>query len=78
MRGIKKNIRSTRDKKQPLTYQLDNGETLTIPLQKHQDIYVAIANAKETMYTYQTGAFPVTSKKEINISGSCVKMTTMS
>ena len=49
-----------------MTYQLDNGETLTIPLQKHQDIYVAINNAKETMYTNQTGAFPVTSKKGNN------------
>ena len=45
-----------------MTYQLDNGETLTIPLQKHQDIYVKINDAKETMYTDQTGAFPVTSK----------------
>ena len=42
---------------------MDNGETLTIPLQKHQDIYIAINDAKETMYTDQTGAFPVTSNK---------------
>ena len=63
MRGIKQDIRSTREKKQPLTYQLDNGETLTIPLKKHQDIYIAINDAKETMYTDQTGAFPITSKK---------------
>ena len=63
MRGIKQNIRSTREKKQPLTYQLYNGETLTIPLKKNQDIYIAINDAKEIMYTDQTVAFPVTSKK---------------
>ena len=63
MQGIRQNIGSTREKKQPLTYQLDNGETLTIPLKKHQDIYIAINDAKETIYTNQTGAFPITSKK---------------
>ena len=42
---------------------MDNGEKITIPLQKHQDIYVAINDAKETMYTEKTGAFSVTSKK---------------
>ena len=63
MRGIKQNIRPTREKKQPLTYQLDNGETLAIPLKKHQEMYLATNPAKETMYTNQTGAFPVTSKK---------------
>ena len=63
MRGIKTNIRSKKEKKQLLTDQLDNGETLTIPLQKHQDIYIEINNAKETVCTNQTGAFPVTSKK---------------
>ena len=63
MQGIKQNIISTREKKRPLTYQLDNGETLTIPLKKHQDIYIAINYAKETMYTDKTGVFPITSKK---------------
>ena len=63
MRGIKQNIKSTREKKQPLTYQLDNGETLIIPIQKHQDNYIAINNVNETMYMDQTSAFPVTSKK---------------
>ena len=63
MRGIRQNIISTREKKQPLTYQLDNRETLTTPLQKHQDVYVKINNAKEMMYTDQTGAFSVISKK---------------
>ena len=42
---------------------MDNVEALTIPLKKHQDIYIAINNAKETMYTDQTGAFPIPSKK---------------
>ena len=63
MRGIEQNVRSTNEKKQPLTYQLDNGETLTIPLQKHHDVYVKIDDAKENIYTDQTGVFPVTSKK---------------
>ena len=63
MRGIKQDIRSTREKKQPLTYQLDSGETLTILLKKHQDIYIEINDSKETMYTNQTGAFPITYKK---------------
>ena len=64
MQGIKQNIISTREKKQPLPYQLENRETFTIPLQKDQDIYKSINDAKETMYTDQTGAFSVTSKKE--------------
>ena len=63
MQGIKQNIISTREKKQPSTYQLENGETLTIPLKKHQDICISINDAKETIYTDQTGTFPVTSKK---------------
>ena len=42
---------------------MENGETLAIPLQKHEDIYVEINNAKETMYTDQTGAFTVTYKR---------------
>ena len=63
MLGIKKNIRSTKEKKQRLTYQLDNGETRTIPIQKHQDIYVKINDAKEKVYTDQAGSFPFTSKK---------------
>ena len=63
MWGIKQNIRSTIEKKQPLTYQLENGETLTIPLKKHQDIYIEINDAKKKMYTDQTVAFPITSKK---------------
>ena len=49
MRGIKQNITSTRETKEPLTYQLDNGETLTIPIKKHQDIYIEINDAKEKM-----------------------------
>ena len=33
------------------------------PAKKHQNVYIAINYAKETMYTDQNGAFPVTSKK---------------
>ena len=46
MWGIKQNIISTKEKKQPLIYQLENGETITIPLQKHHDIYAKIDDAK--------------------------------
>ena len=42
---------------------MENGETLTIPLKKYQDIYIAINDAKEKIYTDETGAFPITSKK---------------
>ena len=63
MRGIKPDIISTREKQQPLNYKLDNRETLTILLKKHQDIYIKINDTKETMYTDETSAFPITSKK---------------
>jgi len=35
---------------------------VTIPLKKHHDIYVRVEDAKETIYTDQTGAFPVRSR----------------
>ena len=63
MRAIKQGIRSTKQKKEPLTITLDNGEVLTLPLKKHNNIYIKVHEAKETMYTDQTGAFPVQSWK---------------
>ena len=62
MRGIKQGIRSTKEKKMPETITLDDGTELTLPLRKHNDIFVAVHEAKETIYTDQTGAFPVQSK----------------
>ena len=61
MRSIKQGIRSTRTKKDP--HELVTADTsIVLPLRKHQDIYVKIDTAKETIYTDQTGAFPVQSK----------------
>ena len=42
---------------------MEGGEELTLPLNKHHDIYVRVDDARETMYTDQTGAFPVQSRK---------------
>jgi hypothetical protein len=63
LRSIKQGIRSTKTKKKPTELALADGQTFTIPLVKHQDIYVSIDETKETIYTDQTGAFPVTSHK---------------
>ena len=63
MKGIKQGIRSTKQRKQPTVITTDAGEQVTVPLTKHHDIFVTIDEAKETMYTDQTGAFPVQSHK---------------
>ena len=62
MRSIKQGIRSTKEKKEAQQVVTADGKIITIPLRKHHDIYVKIELAKETMYTDQTGAFPVQSK----------------
>ena len=62
MRNIKQGIRSTKQKKKATTIITETGEEITIPLKKHHDIYVRIDEAKETIYTDQTGAFPVRSR----------------
>jgi hypothetical protein len=41
---------------------IQDAKEVTVPAKKHNDGYVAIDNAKETMYTNQTGAFPVRSR----------------
>ena len=41
---------------------IKNGTELTLPLQKHNDVYITIDNAKETIYTNQTVAFPTRSR----------------
>ncbi|KAL7523689.1 LOW QUALITY PROTEIN: hypothetical protein ACHAWF_000626, partial [Thalassiosira exigua] len=61
MRGIKQGIRSTKQKKEQVTVKLEDGQELTLPMRKHNDIYVSVEEAKETIYTDQTGAFPVCS-----------------
>ena len=63
MRSVKQGIRSTKQKKEPITIKVEGGEELTIPLKKHNDIYVRIEEQRETMYTDQTGAFPTRSRK---------------
>ena len=62
MRSIKQGIRSTKIKKEPTEIALQDNEILTIPLKKHHDVYVCIDEAKETIYSDQTGAFPVCSR----------------
>ena len=39
----------------------EDGTSVTLPLPKCNNVYVKIDDAKETMYTDQTGAFPVRS-----------------
>ena len=63
MRSVKQGIRSTKQKKEPITIKVEGGEELTIPLKKHNDIYLKIEEPRETMYTDQTGAFPTRSRK---------------
>jgi hypothetical protein len=57
MRNIKQGIRSTKIKKEATEIITSEGSVIT-PLKKHHDIYVRIEEARETIYTDQTGAFP--------------------
>ncbi len=59
MRQVKQGVRSTKMKREVETHVLADGSRITIPLRKHNDIYVRVEEARETMYTDQTGAFPV-------------------
>ena len=59
----KKNICSTKNKKKPTTAKIEGGEEYTIPLKKHNDVYISVDNARETMYTNQISAFPTRSRK---------------
>ncbi|KAL7516095.1 hypothetical protein ACHAWF_000024, partial [Thalassiosira exigua] len=54
---------STKQKKEQVTVKLEDGQELTLPTRKHNDIYVSVEEAKETIYTDQTGAFPARSRK---------------
>ena len=62
MRSIKQGVRSTKKKKEPMEIKQEHGTLLTIPLKKHNDIFITIDDAKETIYTDQTGAFPTRSR----------------
>ena len=66
MRSIKQGICLTKIKKEPTKITLHDNEILTIPLKKHHDVYVRINKAKETIYSDQTGRFPITSIKGKN------------
>ena len=63
MLNIKQGIGSTREKVKPITFDLNNGTTITMPLKKHHDIYISIDNIKETICTDQTGAFTIRSRQ---------------
>ena len=63
MRNIKQGIRSTKEKRKPTTFDLDNGTQVTLPCKKHHSIYITIENMKETICTDQTGAFPIRSRR---------------
>ena len=60
MRNVKQGIRSTKERKTETV--IKEGVELTQPLRKHNNVYVRIDDAKETIYTDQTGAFPVRSR----------------
>ena len=62
MRSIKQGIRSTKERIM-VEVEDENGNVQKVPLKKHNDIYVRIDEAKETIYTDQTGAFPVRSRR---------------
>ena len=61
MRSIKQGVRSIKQK-EPESVTLADGTEMKLPLKKHQDIVVRVREAKYTIYTDQTGAFPVQSQ----------------
>ena len=60
IQNVKQHIRSTKEKK--IRTVIKNGEAKVGPLKKHQDIYIQVNKVRESIYTNQTGAFPVCSK----------------
>ena len=63
MRNVKQGIRSTKVKKPVDAFTLNDSTVITLPLKKLNDIFVSVHDAKETLYTDQTGAFPTRSRK---------------
>ena len=57
MRSIKQSIRSTKVK--TVRTIIRDGLSTVKPLRKHQDIFIQVEEARETIYTDQTGAFLV-------------------
>ena len=52
----------TKQQRAVIASQTETGNTIKIPLRRHHGIYVKIELANKTVYTDQTGAFPVQSK----------------
>ena len=59
MRQVIQGVSSTK-KKMSVTEEKDNSNK-HVPLIKCHDIYVQIDQVRYTIYTYQTGKFPITS-----------------
>ena len=56
MRKVRQGIRSTKEK-----VIIASEKYEKIPHRKHQDIYVTVDQFKDTIYTDQTGKFPIAS-----------------
>ena len=59
MRKLRQGVRSTK-KQLAVVEEKDNSNTHT-PVRKKHDIYVRIDQVRNTIYTNQTGKFPITS-----------------
>ena len=58
MKMQRMNVRSTKKVKDSSTVELTNS-----PMPKKEDVYIYVFNAHDTVYTDQTGGFPITSSK---------------
>ena len=63
MRNARQGLRSTKAAQPPYMIKLDDGTILTLPLKKEREVFISVQDAKETMYTDQTGTFPTHSRK---------------
>ena len=63
LRAIKQGIRSTKTKKAFIIVSQTDGTMVTRPMTKHNDIYIEVDEARETIYTDQTGAFSTRSRR---------------
>ena len=59
MRQVRQGVRSTK-KKLSVAEEKDNSNK-NVPLRKYHEIYVQIDQVRDTIYTDQTGKFPITS-----------------
>ena len=60
MKMQRMNVRSTKKKAKP---EMTNEDVPTAPNPKKNDVYISVFNAHDTVYTDQTGGFPVTSSR---------------